>query len=200
MNRIWFHIWCTIFRVLFFLVHPVFRVRGRERIPDGPCLLCSNHSGMADPIWLVFAIRPNPMFRSMAKIELMHVPVVGWFLRTMGAFGVNRGGHDRAAIRQSEEILLSGQKLLLYPEGTRVRPGQQVRAKTGAIRLAAATEVPILPIYTSPRAHLFSKVTVVIGEPVTLQVPDGGWTNAEYHRAADALMETIYRMGGELWV
>ena len=50
-------LYCIVRFVLFFW-HPVFRVSGRENIPqDGNVLICANHSGLADPVWLVFALR-----------------------------------------------------------------------------------------------------------------------------------------------
>lgn len=198
MNRAWYCFCYLIFRPLFFLIHPVFRTRGRERVPEGACLLCSNHSGMGDPFWLIFALHPNPMFRSMAKIELMKTPVLGAFLRSMGVFGVNRGHHDMAAVHQAAEVLKSGQKLLLNPEGTRVKKGQHVRAKTGAVRLAAQTGAPIVPIYISPRPHWFSPVKVIFGEPITV-AGDPERTSEEYHNLSDQLLQTIYRLGEGEW-
>ena len=195
MNRTWYYLCYCVFRPLFFLIHPILSVTGRERVPEGACLLCSNHSGMGDPFWLIFSLRPKRLFRSMGKIELMRTPVVGPFLRSMGVFGVDRGHHDTGAVGQAEQVLQGGEKLLLNPEGTRVKYPGQVRAKTGAVRLAAKTGAPIIPIYISPRTHLFSPVRVVFGDPIFVE-PDDGRTQEEYHRLSDGLLRTIYQLGG----
>lgn len=194
VSRVWYYIWYVIIRPLFFIAHPVFRVSGRENIPQGACLLCSNHSGMGDAFWMIFALRQKTMFRSMAKIELMRTPVVGPFLRSMGVFGVDRGHHDMGAVNQSIQILKSGQKLLINPEGTRLKHGERIRPKTGAVRIAVQAGAPILPVYISPRKAPFTKVTVVIGRPIVMPQLDQ-WTNEDYHRQSDSLMETIYQMG-----
>ena len=194
VSRAWYYFWYVIIRPLFFIAHPVFRVKGRENIPQGACLLCSNHSGMGDAFWMIFALRQKTMFRSMAKIELMRVPVVGAFLRSMGVFGVDRGHHDMGAVNRGIEILKSGQKLLINPEGTRLKDGKRIRAKTGAVRMAAQSNAPILPVYISPRTAPFTPVHVMIGAP--LYIPQGEErTNEDYHRLSDGLMDTIYEMG-----
>ena len=87
-----------ICRLAFFLVHPVFRVTGRENIPDGPYILCCNHSSGSDPFWVIFAVRPKKVFRYLAKIEFARVPVVNVLMRAFGVIFVDRGHHDTAAM------------------------------------------------------------------------------------------------------
>lgn len=60
--------------------HPVFHVTGREQIPAGSCIFCANHSGMADPIWILLALPEKKMIRIMAKQELRRVPFIGWVM------------------------------------------------------------------------------------------------------------------------
>ena len=67
-----FKILYVIVRVAMFFWHPILRVKGRENLPEtGKVLICPNHRGMADPIWIVLAARPKRMFRVMAKKEVM---------------------------------------------------------------------------------------------------------------------------------
>ena len=186
----------VIVRVAMFFYHPVFRVVGRENIPrQGRFLICPNHRGMADPVWVIFALRLGHIPRIMAKIEVMKVPVLGWFLRKMGVFGVNRDGADITAIKTGLRCLKDDQQLMLFPEGTRVKPGQHVAPKAGAILLAHRTDSPILPVYLTTRRYPFSPMTCVIGKPYE---PDFGGcapTEEQLQREANRLMDQIYEMG-----
>lgn len=194
-----------LYSVLYVLVfpflrlwHPVFRVEGRENIPtEGNYLICANHSGLADPLWLFYALRLRTKCpRIMAKDSVMRVPVLGAFLRYMGVFGVKRGENDIGAVKESLAALKGGENLMLFPEGTRVKPGKTVPAKSGAVLLAMRTGTPILPIYLEPKRHPFSALHCVIGKPYlptaeNLRRPSPD----ELHGQSKALMEKIYALG-----
>ena len=179
-----------------FFWHPCFRVYGRENIPqEGSLLICPNHSGMADPIWVIFALRPKVMPRIMAKKEVMDVPVLGRFLRWFGVFGVDRSGADVNAVKMGLKCLRNGDWLMLFPEGTRVKPGKDVRPKGGAVLLSHRTNSPILPVYLSPRRGLFCPITCVIGKPVLPELPGPRPSEQEILAAADDLMRSTYALG-----
>ena len=76
----WYHLCWWLCRVGLFFWHPVFRVTGRDRVPAGSCIFCANHSGMADPIWILLALPEKRMIRIMAKQELRRVPFIGWVM------------------------------------------------------------------------------------------------------------------------
>jgi len=193
ISKTGFKIVCGIARGILFLWHPVFRVYGRENIPqDGSLLICPNHSGMADPFWAVFAIRPEQRMRFMAKKEAMDTPVLGAILRWLGVFGVDRGGADVNAIKTGLKCLKDGQWLLVFPEGTRVKQGKTVEAKAGAVLLSSRTNTPILPVYISPRRNPFCPVTCIIGKPVTPDFGDKRPKEAELESAARQIMKDTY--------
>jgi 1-acyl-sn-glycerol-3-phosphate acyltransferase len=195
ISQFGFKIICGISRCVLFLWHPVFRVYGRENVPqDGPLLICPNHSGMADPFWVVFAIRPRQRMRFMAKKEAMDTPVIGAILRWLGVFGVDRGGADVNAIKTGLKSLKNGHMLLVFPEGTRVRKGKIVEAKAGAVLLSNRTGTPILPVYVSPRKAPFSPVTCVIGKPVLPEFDDKRPKEAELQAAAQQIMNDTYEL------
>lgn len=95
-------------RFAFFLVHPVFHVRGRENLPDGPYILCCNHSSGSDPFWVIFAARPKKLFRFLAKVEFSKMPVINVLMRAFGVIFVDRGHRDTAAIEKSQNGHLPG--------------------------------------------------------------------------------------------
>lgn len=188
-----------IVRVAFFFWHPVFRVIGRENVPkDGRLMICANHSGMADPIWIFFALKLGHVPRIMAKQEVMKVPVLGWLLRKFGVFGVDREGADINAIKTGLRCLNDEQQLLVFPEGTRVKRGQKVPPKRGAVTMAARTDSPILPVYLTPRQGPFCPVTCVFGEPYRMHFSGKRATDEELEQEAEALMKKIYQLGEAL--
>ncbi len=188
----------VICRIGFFFWHPIFRVRGRENIPQGGALLCSNHSGMADPLWIIFALGFSRRTHIMAKAQLMKIPVLGAILRWVGVFGVNRGNNDIGAIKTGLSILKSGQRLLLFPEGTRVRPPERIPAKSGAALFAMRTDSRVVPIYVTPRKAPFMPVTVVFGKPYRMTCAGKKPTPEELQSSADDLLERIYALGETL--
>ena len=191
-----FKIICAIARCVMFFWHPVFRVYGKENIPkEGPLLICPNHSGMADPFWTVFALKPKQRIRFMAKKEAMDTPVLGSILRWLGVFGVDRGGADVNAIKTGLKCLKDGQWLLIFPEGTRVKKGKQAEAKAGAVLLSSRTGTPILPVYVSPRTAPFCPITCVIGRPVLPEFGDKRPKESELQTAAQQIMDETYELG-----
>ena len=139
----WYHLCWWLCRIGLFFWHPVFHVTGREQIPAGSCIFCANHSGMADPIWILLALPEKKMIRIMAKQELRRVPFIGWVMEKFRVIFVNRGAHDIAAFSQCVDALAREQeKLLVFVEGTRCNREKHVRAKTGAVRMAAQAGVP----------------------------------------------------------
>ncbi len=186
----------VIVRAAMFLYHPVFQVYGRENVPkEGRLLICPNHSGMADPIWIILALRLGHIPRIMAKKELMKVPLLGWLIQKLGAFGVDRGGNDVSAIKTGLRCLKDEQQLLIFPEGSRVRAGKKVEPKRGVMLLAHRTDTPILPVYLTSKRYPFSPLKCVIGAPYK---PDYGCdkpTDQQLEDEVHRLMAQIYEMG-----
>lgn len=179
----------------FFLANPVFTVKGRENIPEGGYILCCNHSHAMDPGWVMLAVRPKKVFRFLAKKELRSVPVLGFLIECFGVVFVDRGNRDVAAMDKAREYLQGGDQMMIFPEGTRVKPGKSVPAKAGAIRLSAACGVPILPMYLTQDKRLFRPIRVVIGQPY-YPVPVGEErSREEMKQLAAELMEQIYKLG-----
>ncbi len=189
-----------LYRVLYAVLWPVFhllypiRVSGRENIPEGAAILCPNHTHALDPFFVVFAFRRKHIMRAMAKAELMRVPVIGWILRNIGVFGVERGSADITAVKTALRHLKGGRKLLMFPEGTRVGEGESVEAKTGAAMFSVRAGVPIVPIYIEAHKRLFRKNRVIIGQPFMPQISGRKGTAEEYRAIADDLMVRIHAL------
>lgn len=187
----WYAVLYGIVWFFFSLVHPI-RAVGRENLPEqGGALLCGNHTCMSDPLCVVFAVGRRPQCRVMAKIELLRIPVLGFLLKKVGVIGVDRGKADVGAIKASLKALKNGEKLLLFPEGTRVAEGAEASAHNGAAMMATRTGVPIVPIYIPRKKKWFRRTTVVFGEPFVPEFEGRRPTPEDYDRIAGEIMEKI---------
>ena len=140
---------------------------------------------------LPYAMGRNNYLRIMAKVELRKVPVVGWVLAKAGVIFVKRGERDIDSVKSCLRALKSGEKLALFPEGTRVRSDDAVAAKSGAVHIAARAGVPIVPVFIPRDKKLFRVSRVVIGEPYTIRLEN----REDADQLSQDLMERIRRLG-----
>lgn len=120
-------------------------VAGRERLPDGPCVLVANHLSLLDILVLFRLFTP---FTWVSKAENFQVPFIGWNMRLNRYIALKRG--DRASVlrmlAQCEAALRDGTPVMMFPEGTRSQDGLLRPFKPGAFELALRTGVPVVPI------------------------------------------------------
>src|SRR6202035_379588 len=128
-----------------FLVYFRMQRIGREHLPrTGPLLLASNHRSFLDPFVIGMCAR-RPVYY-FAKRELFERRWQAWILNALGAFPVDRGAGDREAMDTARAILARGDCGVVFPEGTRVRPGPLGEPRRGVGRLALETGAPVAPI------------------------------------------------------
>jgi glycerol-3-phosphate dehydrogenase (NAD(P)+) len=163
----------AILQPLFHLYFRLSRI-GREHIPHtGPVIIAANHRSFLDPFVIGVCAR-RPIYY-VAKRELFEFhPLLAWLLNSLGAFPVHRGAGDADMIDTAKAILARGDIVLMFPEGTRRRPGALGRPKRGVGRLAAETGAPVVPVAVIGteavrrgwriRPH---KIRIRIGRPLT---------------------------------
>lgn len=144
-------------------------VIGEENIPksDG-VIMAANHASYFDPPLVGTAMRKR-VIHFMAKEELFHNPIMGWFLRYVQTFPVHRGRVDRKAVIEALRVLKSGAVLGIFPEGTSRDQGKLGKFHEGMAAIAIRAQVPVLPTAVINSRHLPKKsgpVRVVFGEPV----------------------------------
>ena len=142
------------------------RVVGAENVPmTGPLIVASNHVAYLDPPVLGAAAPRRIAY--MAKIELFRIPGLGPLIAALGAFPVDRGKGDVAAIRTSVKTLREGHAVGIFPEGGRNPSGLQT-PKTGAALLAQLSGAPVVPAYISGTngARFRRPITVTFGKPI----------------------------------
>lgn len=189
-----YHIFRWPARLAFNLSHPRIRVHGRENVPEGGAVLCGNHSSFSDPVWVVIACWFDRVPRTMAKKELFGIPVLNYVIRKMGAFPVDREINDINAVKTALRILREGDKVTIFPEGTRVRGDEAVKPHGGAILLAARAQVPVVPIYITRKKRFLSPIDVVFGEAY-YPVEHGTRVTAEQiETLTGELMQKIYAL------
>ena len=127
--------------------HAYFRYSriGREHIPsEGPVIIASNHRSFLDP-FVIGTMAKRPMYY-MAKSEIFTSRWRSWILSSLGAFPVVRGTGDAEMIDTAKAILARGDIVLMFPEGTRIRPGSLATPRRGVGRLALETGAPVVPL------------------------------------------------------
>lgn len=196
MKAMFAFLYCIVYP-FFNLVHPC-RPIGRENVPQGAALLCPNHTGLSDPLFVVFALGLRNRPQVMAKEEFMRTPLLGWLLGKAGVFAVKRGKSDVGAIKRAIKCLKSGDKLLLFPEGTRSKDGELGEGKTGAAMLALRTGTPIVPIYVPAKKYWFRRTPVVFGEAFYPQAVNGKGSAEEYEAITADLLSRIEALGESL--
>ncbi len=126
------------------------QVSGLENLPDqGGVILTPNHISNLDPVGVWYAMATHGhQVRMMAKKEMLTIPVVGAWFRSIGLVPVDRSSSPGASLEVAAQLLADGQCVGLYPEGTlTAEPGYwPMRAKTGAARLALDTRAPVIPV------------------------------------------------------
>ena len=192
MNR-FFHWLYIIVRPLIRLLMP-FRVVGAEKVPEGGALLCANHASAWDPILIALALPNDSSLAFMAKEELFHNGLLRWLLKKLGGFPVNRGGNDLVAMKTALKALGGGQRLLVFPEGTRVEKEGDAQAKGGISMMATRTGVPMVPIYCGGKKKFFHRYTIVFGEPYMPTIEGRRPTQEENHQIAEEILRRIYAM------
>ena len=174
------------------------KIEGIEHLNRSPSIYLSNHQSSFEAILLYQLIHPvSPII----KRELLQIPFWGWALRLSKPIAIDRSKPRKAArslIAQGEVMLRHGNSVIIFPEGSRSEPGVVGRYSRGGCALAAASQVPIVPIvhnagYKWP-SHRFIKfpgvVSVKVGSPIyvpdrcikgrTLELEE--WTRANFQK------------------
>lgn len=126
-------------------------VRGAENLPrEGAYVLAPNHNSEFDPLVVAVAVwRLGRAPRFMAKESLFRVPVLGAALKATGMVPVPRASSGASqSMKAAEQIARDGRGVIVYAEGTLTRDPDlwPMRGKTGAVRLALAGDLPLIPM------------------------------------------------------
>ncbi|MFI3115144.1 MAG: lysophospholipid acyltransferase family protein [Clostridia bacterium] len=183
-------------KIVFWIVYSIFykiKVTGKENIPEGGCLICSNHPGANDPFFIMVAVGHKNIFSCMGKKELYENKLLGAILIAMGTFPVDRGNIDVKAIKNSIVAINEGKKFVIFPEGTRSR-NFDGKVKGGSAFIAIKTGCPILPVYIDNSPKLFGKVNITFGECIKPPQKSEKVSNEEY---SQFILDKIFELGAK---
>ncbi len=194
-------------------------IRNKEKLPaKGAFVLAPNHYSEFDPLIVAAAVwRLGRAPRFMAKESLFRVPVLGWLMHKTGMVPVARATSAAAAkqtIEQSRALVKNERGVIVYPEGTLTRDPDlwPMRGKSGAVRLALAGDIPLIPMAQWGTQRVMGRyqkgvslwpprkrVQVLIGDPVDVSDLSGrAGEQAALNEATNRLMNAITALLEEL--
>lgn len=148
-----FHAWCDRLR----LIHVHYA--GLERLPAGGVVLVANHLSLVDITCLLARI---PEAICIFKPAIRHNPVLGAAARRAGYLGGD-GGHD--LIRAAAAKVAAGDKLVVFPEGTRAPGGALLPFKPGFVLIARRAGAPIQLVRITTDSDLLAKGAGILRLP-----------------------------------
>lgn len=184
LARVWAHV---ILSMLRWTCRLDYRVEGRENLPADNHIALMKHSSSWETVAQALLIPPQVW---VLKRELTWIPFVGWGIKLLRAIAVKRGGGPavvRDVIEQGKARLAEGEWIVIFPEGTRMPPGETRRYGVSGALLATETGKLIVPVahdagYYWPRRGLIKRagtIRVVIGTPIASTGRDPRELNAE---------------------
>ncbi len=192
-------------KTAFRLLGQRFVMTGTEHVPrSGGVLLACNHIGYVDFVYGGLAANPSGrLVRFMAKREIFDHPVGGPVMRSMHHIEVDRG-EGLASYHAAVDYLRAGEAVGIFPEATISRAMELKEFKTGAVRIAAAAGVPVLPVVLWGTQRMLTKdhprdlsrgktIAIRVGEPLHPAGVDPVAETAELKSAMAALLDETIR-------
>lgn len=177
------------------------RVEGAENIPEQPCIVFSKHQSAWETIALQSIFSPQTW---VLKRELLWIPFFGWALALMGGIAIDRSSGRKAVqqiVEKGKGQLDKGRWVIIFPEGTRVAPGEERKFGIGGAVLAEKSGYPVVPVAHNAgefwRRRGFIKypgvISVVVGQAIATDGKSASQINAEAKQWMDREMARISR-------
>ena len=176
-----------------------YEIEGQVNFPEGGAVVLCKHQSTWETLMLQIDL---PSVRWVLKRELLWVPFFGWGLAAMEPIAIDRSSGRKAVaqlIEQGRKLLDEKYWVVIFPEGTRARPGIENKYKLGGSILAVETGYPVVPIAHNageywPR-HSFLKwpgcIKVCIGPAIETKGRKAAEVGAEAHDWIESKMKEI---------
>ena len=202
-NKKGYHImrWLNFFK--FFLLpwnavlYP-YKMYGNTKIGKGACIFVGNHFCMWDVLYPARATKEGIHF--LAKSSLTQAPVLRHWAVLIGAIEAMRDGSDVRALMDAMKCLKNGEKVSLFPEGTRNRVSDEefLPFHGGFALMAIKTQSPIIPFVICNRPRLFHRTHVVFGDPIELtEYYERKVAPEEYAEIEEKIKQRMYELRDE---
>lgn len=175
-------------------------IRGRENLPREPAVILAKHQSAWETVALQDLVPERTYCVFVLKKELLRLPFFGWGLASLQSISIDRAAGREAlnqVVEQGADRLKRGFWIIIFPEGTRVAPGETRRYKPGGAYLAMQTGAKVVPVAHNagecwPRNALVKHpghVVVSIGPAIDA----AGLTQDEINTRAEAWIEAEMR-------
>lgn len=186
-----------VFYPIHFLVYP-YKLYGHKKVGLGAYIYFGNHYCIWDIFYPARTTREGIHF--LMKEELFRKPIIGRWARKVGGIGVKRDGTDVRTLLDATKVLKNGEKISLFPEGTRnkLEGDEFLPFHGGAALLAIKTKTPVIPFVICNRPKIWRCTHVVFGEPMELsEFYDRKLTPEDYAEADEKLKNKLYELRAE---
>lgn len=179
-------------------------VEGLEHVArDRVQIFAPNHSSHFD-IFILNKVLPVK-FGWVAKAVLFKIPFMGWHMKLNNYISIDRSNREKAiqSLNDAAEKVKNGNRIIIFPEGTRSRENELLPFKKGLFHLCVKTGIPIVPIYIKgsynvlrPDSPLIrpGDVYVIIGP----EMPNVGYSEENLQPIMDELRQRILRLKNEV--
>ena len=177
-----------------------YRVIGRDNLPSSPSIVLAKHQSAWETLALQVLLPPQVW---VLKRELLRIPFFGWGLAMTNPIAIDRSSGVRALkqmLEQGRDRLARGFWIVMFPEGTRVAPGERGQYFVGGAWLAVQTGTPVVPIAHNagtvwPKGAFLKRpgtIVVSIGPPMDPR----GFKAEQFNRQVETWIETeVERLG-----
>ncbi len=177
-----------------FLIYP-YVLHGNKKAGKGACIFVGNHYSMFDVFYPLQATWEGIHY--ITKRSVLEKPVLWKWGKRIGAIGVARDGSDARAVIDAIRVLKAGEKLCMFPEGTRNREenGEFLPFHSGASMFSIRTKSPIIPFVSIRRQRPFRITHVVFGDPIEFtEFYDKKPTQEDYAVCDELLRSKMYEL------
>lgn len=171
---------------IYWLIKP-FRFYGKKKIPEGACVYVCNHFTMLDAAYVAATTWEQVHF--IAKKEIRETFCLGFLACKAKAIFATRDGNDVRTLLDCFKCLKNGEKIAVFPEGTRNKGNEELLPfRHGAAAMAIKAKAPVLPMVIYSHPKMFHCTHILIGDPIELtEYYDRKLTQADYNEADEKL-------------
>ena len=164
-----------------------YKLIGKEKIKDGAAVLVGNHYRIWDIVHMACTTKEHVHF--ITKQELYKSNFLRGLCETVEAIPVSRDGQDAKAIMMALRYLKKGEKVSMFPEGTRNRSKEELLPlKGGAALFSIKAHVPVYPVMCLHKTRLFCRTKIMVGDPIDFSEYYDRTMTAEDYLAAENLI------------